>query len=89
VPELERRGRVPLVDGRAEAVQRLAKEALKTLPDVRSHLGIPKTARPALLEGWQTRALLIQIAKDPLRVAEGRVGLSEFGKRFRLMRASL
>jgi phytoene synthase len=83
VPELEARGRLPLVDGRAEAVRDLASEGLARLALAR---GVAAGAgRPALFAGWQTGALLQQVVKDPAIVAEGRMGLSEFSRRGRLM----
>jgi phytoene/squalene synthetase len=83
VPDLEARGRVPLIDGRAEAVRDLAAEGLAQLKASRGvRVG---SARPALLAGWQTGALLTQVQRDPLVVAEGRMGLSEFSKRGRLV----
>ena len=86
VPTLEARGRVPLVDGRADAISRLAKRALDGLPRDRDFASLPKAARAALLESWQTEPLLRQIAREPQRVAEGRVGLSPFRSRLRLLR---
>ena len=87
VPELEARGRVPLVDGRAEAIRQLATEALAALPADRVLMRQRAiTARAALIEGWQARPILLRIAKEPGRVAEGRVALSPFQKRFRLLR---
>ena len=89
VPDLEARGRMPLVDGRPEAVAKLAREALADIPPemVLRRCLVPE-ARPALLEGWQTHPLLKQIAREPGRVAEGRVGLSPFRRRLRLLRWS-
>ena len=82
VPDLEARGRVPLVDGRVDAVRALAAEGLARLNASR---GAPVgAARPALLAGWQTGALLRQVQQDPMVVAEGRMGLSEFSRRGRL-----
>ncbi|RZW07479.1 MAG: phytoene synthase, partial [Rhodobacteraceae bacterium] len=89
VPDLEARGRIPLIDGRKGAVAELAKTALAAYPGrLRDHAGIPRKARAALIEAWQTRPLLEQIARAPERVAEGRVGLSEFEKRVRLFLAT-
>ena len=83
VPDLEARGRVPLIDGRPEAVRDLAVEGLARLKSSRGvRLG---AARPVLLAGWQTGALLSQVQRDPLVVAEGRMGLAEFSKRGRLV----
>jgi phytoene/squalene synthetase len=79
VPELEARGRVPLVDGRPEAVQALAEAGLAR---VRASRGV---GGAALLAGWQTAALLEQVRRDPMVVAEGRMGLSEFSRRGRLL----
>ena len=80
VPELEARGRVPLVDGRPEAVARLAREGLARMVPARG---------AAVLAGWQTRALLRQAVQEPQRVAQGGLQLSEFGRRWRLLRAGL
>ena len=83
VPELESRGRSPLVDGRPQAVRDLAAEGLARL---RVSQGAPVGAgRAALLAGWQTGALLRQVLRDPMVVAEGRMGLSEFQRRGRLV----
>lgn len=86
VPELEARGRLPLVDGRAEAVAALARRALARLDGYGA--GPKGLAAAALLPAWQTRALLHQIATEPQRVAEGSVGLSDFSRRWRLVKAA-
>ena len=86
VPELEARGRIPLVDGRAEAVAALAQRGLSRLAEARAARGsVPAAIRPALLPGWQTGALLSRAARDPGAVAEGRLALSEAGRRGRLL----
>ncbi|NNE79665.1 MAG: squalene/phytoene synthase family protein [Silicimonas sp.] len=90
VPELEARGRIPLIDGRSEAVRNLAKEALVAMPGWGElKLVVPRGARPALLEGWQTLRLLEMVMADPTRVAEGRLGQSEFRKRASLFLKAL
>lgn len=90
VPDLEARGRIPLIDGRAEAVASLAEEGLARLAKARPLLrGLALAARPALIAGWQTEGLLRQVAAEPLRVAEGRMGLSEFSRRLGLLKAGL
>lgn len=86
VPELEDRGRKPLVDGRPEGVADLCRRVLEQMPKattLKHSLG--KDAAPVLTEGWQARALLQQAVKNPTRVAGGALGLSEFGKRWRLL----
>ena len=89
VPELEARGRIPLVDGRAEAIAALAERHWSARP-TRAALrdAVPRKARAALLEGWQTPQLLAQAMREPRRVAEGRLALSEFRKRLDLLLAS-
>ncbi len=88
VPELEARGTRPLPDGRPEAVQTLAADRLAELSRVRSLRRLRRATGPAgaaLREFWQARALLGQVARDPSCVASGRLGLSEFGRRWRLL----
>lgn len=80
VPELEKRGRRPLVDGRADAVRNLAKQALD---------GMGRAKTPAVLPAYQTRGLLRQVIDNPMIVANGDMGLSEFDRRLRLVWASL
>ena len=82
VPDLEARGRVPLVDGRPDAVAGLARRGLARLDKARvARVTVPRAAMPALLAGWQAGGLLRQVAADPRVVANGRMGLSEFAKR--------
>ncbi|WP_145103653.1 squalene/phytoene synthase family protein [Cereibacter sediminicola] len=87
VPELEARGRQPLPDGRPEAVARLARRGLARLAEGRRGR-LPAVARPALLPAWQTGALLRLAAAEPGRVASGTLQLSEFSRRWRLLRSA-
>lgn len=89
VPELEARGRWPLPDGRPEAVAALAKRGLLRLDQAMAqrHL-LPKNARGVLIAAFQARGLLTLAAKDPAAVAEGRLQLSEFQRRWQLLRLS-
>ncbi|MGB8812733.1 MAG: squalene/phytoene synthase family protein [Paracoccaceae bacterium] len=90
VPELENRGRVPLLDGRPQGVAALANKGLAALAQARSNRNlVPAAARPAMLAAWQTKALLTQAARTPARVAEGTLQLSEFAKRGGLLWAGL
>lgn len=78
VPGLEAAGRVPLVDGRAEAVAELAKRGLAKLDEARRHRGtVPKAAVPALMAGALTAPILKRAAQSPGLVAEGTLDLSE------------
>ena len=90
VAALEGLGRVPLVDGRREAVVKLAQDALINAGAASvAYKTIPTAARAALMEGWQAGPVLHQIKRQPQRVQEGAVGLSEFRKKARLLRWSL
>ncbi|MDP3958585.1 MAG: squalene/phytoene synthase family protein [Pseudorhodobacter sp.] len=90
VPELAARGRVPLCDPRPEAVAALAREGLARLAAARRNRRlVPAAARPALLAGWQSGALLALVADDPARVAEGRVQRSEVARRGGLLWAAV
>jgi phytoene/squalene synthetase len=89
VPDLEARGRIPLVDGRPEAVAALARQTLDEMPKRASlRQVLPGRARFAAIEAWQARPVLEQATRSPERVAEGRLGLSEFRKRITLLLAS-
>ena len=83
VPELEARGRQPLPDGRAEAVEALAKDGLQRLAMAKGRVPVP-----AALAAWQARGLLRQVAVDPRVVANGAMGLSEFSRRGGLLWAA-
>ena len=85
VPALEERGRRPLVDGRPGAVRDLATRGLEKISAARSGRGLLGNAAPALLAGWQAEALLNQVVADPMVVAQGQMGLSEFERRGRLL----
>lgn len=86
VPDLEARGRLPLIDGRPEAVRNRAQEGLVRLDRARGMArSIPRHSKPALLAGWQTEGLLRQVVQDPGRVAVGQLQLSEFSRRGRLL----
>ena len=86
VPALEAAGRLPLPDGRPEAVAALAREGLERLARGRAARGqISPAARPGLLSAWRAGALLRQAAKTPERVAAGALGQSEFARRGSLL----
>ena len=89
VPELEARGRRPLMDGRPQALRDLAAVGLERLAQARSHRSLIGPAHAALLPGWQAGAILAQIVREPQRVANGTLGLSEFSRRGRLAWAAL
>jgi phytoene/squalene synthetase len=89
VPALAERGRIPLLDGRDSAVSALAGRGLARLHAAqRQKTTIPAAARPALLAGWQARRLLQMAGREPGRVGEGHLDLSEFARRGGLLWAS-
>jgi phytoene synthase len=89
VAALEAAGRVPLVNGTVEGIRTLALNSAADAGSVSTlRKRLPKSAHPALLEGWQAKPILLQIASAPKRVAQGSVGLSEFRKKWRLIRWS-
>ena len=86
VPELEARGRIPLVDGRPRAVADLARAALAAMaPGYALRRSLGRVASAPLLEGWAAAPVLRRAARDPARVAQGRLELSPLHKRLRLM----
>ena len=85
VPDLEARGRRPLVDGRPDAVRSLATDGLRCIAIARQNRHLIGAGAPALLAGWQAEPLIKQVQSDPMTVAEGRMALSEFSKRGRLL----
>lgn len=89
VPELEARGRVPLLDGRPEGVARLARTARDRFRHGRHRQAqLPLSLRPVLFAFWQTQPILEQAVRHPDRVASGALGLSGFSSRRRLLWAA-
>ncbi len=86
VPDLMARGRSPLVDVSPSGIARLGQTGLDRLADARAqrHL-VPRSVAPALLAGWQASAVLTMAAKDPDGVLQGRIGQSEFSRRWGLL----
>lgn len=83
-PQLAALGRAPLPDGADVAA--LAREGLARMARARSRRGeLPAQALPAMLAGWEASAVLAQAARDPEAVSAGRLGRSEFARRWGLM----
>jgi phytoene synthase len=86
VPELERQGRRPLVDGRPEAVRELAQQGFDRLVKSRkARSGVIAEVRPITLAAWQAGPLLKQAKSDPRRVANGTLCMAEAYKKLRLV----
>lgn len=88
IPVLEARGRIPLPDGRKSTVAHLARVGLGRLHAARLERGlVPRDIRASLYPTWVTGPILTLAAREPERVAQGRLDLSEAGKRLRLIYA--
>lgn len=85
VPELEARGRVPLLDGHPAALSALAREALEAWPQ---RVSVPMPARSALFEVAGAKAILRRAVTDPMAVAEGRLEPPPAREKLNLMAAS-
>ncbi|WP_171099305.1 squalene/phytoene synthase family protein [Ruegeria sp. HKCCD7255] len=89
IPELESRGRIPLLDGTAEGVQALAEKALARLERAQSQRSkVPPSSRPALFAGWQAGWVLRKAMAQPQRVANGQLSQGELRRRLSLMRVA-
>jgi phytoene synthase len=84
LPELEARGRVPLLDGRPEAIADLARKGLSALCDGRAALR--NAPRAALIEGWMAEPTLGVIARRPECLFEGGPQFSALRVNWRLLR---
>ena len=84
VPDLESAGRVPLVDGRTEAIAELARAALQDCDRSSVRRALPKQARAAVTEAYMAMDILRQVASDPRRVADGSLGVNPVLRSFRL-----
>lgn len=83
VPAYEARGRLPLPDGRPEAVQALARQGLADL--AAAHRTSFGRALPVLRSLWRAGPVLARAARDPMAVAEGRLSGAEFPRRAGLL----
>lgn len=86
VPELEARGRIPLVDGRSKSIADMAKSALDDMRSARHDLnGAPKAP---IIEAWMAAPVLELAARHPASVGEGRLHFSDLRSSWRLLRAA-
>ncbi|MCF2872849.1 squalene/phytoene synthase family protein [Octadecabacter sp. G9-8] len=85
IPELEARGRIPLLGGTPEAVRLQALGALRDLNAARSDMGrIDAPVASVLRVGWRAQRTLQTAARDPMSVANGRLDESPIVRRFSL-----
>ena len=86
IPELEARGRIPLLDGTPDGVRTLAAKGLERLRRARGKpAAVTVQARPALWVGWQAEWVLRQAVATPEKVAAGALQPGEFRRRASLM----
>lgn len=85
VPGMIEKGMTPLVEAEDAAVVRLAEDGLRRLRSARAERqSLSGQGMAALLPGFEAEAILRQVAAEPARVFEGRLGQSEFRRRGRL-----
>ncbi|MGA9412405.1 MAG: squalene/phytoene synthase family protein [Roseobacter sp.] len=89
VPTLEDHGRIPLLDGRREAIGALARDAGSRCP-TRGALRsvIDGAARPAVTEAFLAPAVLGEVAKRPQSVADGTIEIAPLKRSILLWRWS-
>ncbi|MGR3636480.1 MAG: squalene/phytoene synthase family protein [Shimia sp.] len=86
VPALEKAKRVPLLDGRTDAVAALAEGGLERLKRAQARRDeVSQPASQAFLAAWEAGVILRQAARTPERVKDGALGQSEFAKRASLI----
>ncbi|SFI73772.1 squalene/phytoene synthase family protein [Celeribacter neptunius] len=85
IPALQDAGRIPLVDGRPEAVAALAKDAYEQGRWGAQQLSkCSKLARAPMIDAMMQLPLLRQAARDPQAVIDGRLGQGAVKKSLRL-----
>ncbi len=87
IPALEEAKRVPLLDGRAQAIADLAREGLERLK--RARLQRSKLAKAGCIALWQAEPLLKQVASHPHVVGEGGLEVGALSSSLRLTKAAL
>ncbi|MEL6838350.1 MAG: squalene/phytoene synthase family protein [Pseudomonadota bacterium] len=90
VPELEARGRKPLVDGTPTGVYELTKKAMAGCRYARkARRSVSRAAAPALLAGYAAGPVLQHVYRDPASVARGLPEPNPLRDRLRLARVAL
>ncbi len=90
IPELEARGRKPLLVGTTGGVKKLAQSALRRLEAARAgRRDVSKPAAAALLSGFAARRVLQRAVTRPTDVADGALELTPFAQSRRLLSVSL
>jgi phytoene/squalene synthetase len=85
VPDLQEHGRIPLLDGRPEAVSKMAEQALSQIKGRGSELAqLTKITRAPLIDALTHLPLLKTVVRDPEAVIEGRLSLTPLKQSLRL-----
>lgn len=88
-PELETRGRKPLLDGTPAGVRDLATTALARFESGRQeHAQVSGQSGAALMTGYMTRPILQLAAQSPTRVANGDLQIGPIRQSLRLLHLS-
>lgn len=86
IPALEAKGRVPLVDGRSEAISELARTALENHAAARKSLGsVTPDVAATLRTTWQAKPILKQVLKNPQSVANDGLSRGDFRNKISLL----
>lgn len=89
IPDLEQRGRIPMLDGTSDGVRALAQSALNRLTQAqRNRAAVSAAARPALFAGWQADWVLRRVIAKPQRVSTCDLSPGELRRRWSLMRTA-
>ena len=90
IPDLEERGRKPLLDGSESGVLSFAQSAEARLTAaIKKRKTIAVDAAPVLYAGYLARPVLRQIRKEPGKVARGALGLPPFREHLRFANVAL
>lgn len=88
IPELEARGRIPMLDGTTDGVRLQALAALRDLETARWAMSkdnmVDEATTAVLRVGWRARRTLKKAAKSPMLVARGGLEESPIQRRFGL-----
>ncbi|MDX8348779.1 squalene/phytoene synthase family protein [Cognatiyoonia sp. IB215446] len=90
VPELEARGRKPVVDGTSNGVYALCKKALAALSYAsKARRSVSRDAAPAMLSGYAAGPVLHRVYRDPSIVAQGLQDPNPMRDRLRFLHVNL
>lgn len=90
IPDLEERGRRPLVDGTAPAIAAFAFRGLAGMDRARAaRVEVSRASGSALVAGFAARPMLRRVQDRPARVAQGTVMIPPFAQSLRLLKVTM